>query len=125
MAGFAGQQINFPIFSFDANGQAVSDAHSRALGVIGTTQVVGDVASHIEHLARDENFLRARDRTVAALRPFFSSTSAVTLTEMRMAAAKLRNARPISRKRIGRLRTIFSDSPIGGSIPRSFARIAS
>src|SRR5437899_2708450 len=70
MAGFAGEQINPSILSFDSNGQTVSDAHSRTLGVIGTTQVVGDVASHIEHFASHENFLRAHDRTVAALRPF-------------------------------------------------------
>jgi len=49
---FAGQQINFSILSFDANGQTVSDAHSRALGVIRTAQVGGNVASHIENSLR-------------------------------------------------------------------------
>src|SRR4029077_13027105 len=44
MAGFAGQQINFSILSFDSSGQPASDAVSGAFGVIGTAQVVGDVA---------------------------------------------------------------------------------
>src|SRR5262249_25045891 len=35
---FAGQQVNFSILSFDSSGLPVSDANSRALGVIGTTQ---------------------------------------------------------------------------------------
>jgi hypothetical protein len=61
MADFAGQQIHLSILSFDSGGQTASDAVSGAFGVIGTAQVVGDVASHIEHFASDENFLRARD----------------------------------------------------------------
>src|SRR5207244_12715135 len=34
---FAGQQINFSILSFDSSGLPISDAYSRALGVLGTT----------------------------------------------------------------------------------------
>src|SRR4029077_18781740 len=97
MAGFAGQQINFSILSFDSNGQTVSDAYSRALGVIGTAQVVSDVASHIEHFTSHENFLRACDRTVAALRPFHQQRGHTGRNED--GCSELQNARPISRKR--------------------------
>src|SRR5256886_16619010 len=69
LADFASQQIHLSILSFDSSGQTASDAVSGALGVIGTAQVIGDVASHIEHFASHENFLRARERMVAALRP--------------------------------------------------------
>jgi hypothetical protein len=55
--------------SFDSSRQTVPDADSRAFGVIGTAQVGGDVASHIEHFTSHDNFLRASDRRVATLRP--------------------------------------------------------
>ena len=47
LARFAGQQINFSILSFDSSGLSIPDAYPRALGVLGTAQVGGDVASHI------------------------------------------------------------------------------
>ena len=97
MTRFAGQQINFSILSFDANGQTVSDAHSRALGVIRTAQVGGNVASHIENFASHENFLRTRDRMVAALRPFHQQHGHTGRDQN--GRSELQNARPTSRKR--------------------------
>src|SRR5215471_15195527 len=61
IARFAGQQIYLSILSFDSRRLSASDAYSSALGVIGTTQVVGDVASHIEHFTRNQDLLRAGD----------------------------------------------------------------
>jgi len=57
---------------------------------------------------------------VAALRPFQQQRGHTGRDED--GRRKLRNARNLANG-IGRLRTIFSDSPIGGSIPRSFARM--
>src|SRR5262249_59695966 len=69
MTGFASQQIYFSISSFDSSRLSASNAYFGALGVIGTAQVGGDVASHIKHFTSHDNFLCARDR-MAALRPF-------------------------------------------------------
>src|SRR5262249_54205123 len=97
MAGFASQQIHLSILSFDSSGQTASDAISGTLGVIGTAQVVGDVASQIEHLASHENFLRLRDRRVAALRPFHQQRGHTGRDEN--GCSELTNTRPIARKR--------------------------
>src|SRR6516165_8647888 len=72
---FAGQQINFSISSFDSSGLPIPDANLRALGVLGTTQVGGDVTSHIEHFASHENFLRTQNRTLSVLRPLHQQRS--------------------------------------------------
>ena len=57
MAEFASQQIHLSILRFDSSGQTASDAVSGALGMLGTAQVVGDVASQIEHFAGHENLV--------------------------------------------------------------------
>ena len=69
MAEFASQQIHLSILGFDSGRLPASDTHSRTFGMIRTAQVVSDVAGHIEHFAGHDNFLRARGRTMAALRP--------------------------------------------------------
>src|SRR6266513_1373466 len=97
LADFASQQIHLSILSFDSSGQTASDAVSGAFGVTGTAQVVGDVASHIEHFTSHENFLRASDRMVAALRPFHHQRRDTGRDEDRR--SELTNARPIARKR--------------------------
>src|SRR5947209_8237005 len=97
MADFASQQIHLSILSFDSSGQTASDAVSGAFGVIGAAQVVGDVASHIEHFTSHDNFLRASDRRVAALRPFHQQHGDTGRDEDRR--SELTNARPIARKR--------------------------
>ena len=85
MADSASQQIHLSVLSFDSSRQTASDAISRVLGVIGTAQVGGDVASHIEHFTRHDNFLRAATEEWRRSDHFISSP--VRLAEMRMAAA--------------------------------------
>src|SRR5437868_6446858 len=97
MARLAGQQIYLSISSFDSSGQTIPNAYSGALSVIRTTQVGGDIASHIEHLAGHENFLRVRDRRVAVLRPFHKQRGDTDRDED--GRSELSNARPIAWKR--------------------------
>jgi hypothetical protein len=82
--------------SFDSSGLSASNAYSRAHGVVGTAQVGGDVTSHIEHFASNENFLRTQDRMLAALRPFHQKRSHTGRDED--SRSELTNARPIARK---------------------------
>src|SRR5438876_1096432 len=96
MADFASQQIHPSLLSFDSSRQPASDAIPGAFGVIGTAQVVGDVASHIEHFTSHDNFLRASDRRVAALRPFHQQPGDTGRDKDRR--SELTNARPIARK---------------------------
>src|SRR5262245_31508855 len=96
MAGFAGQQIYLSILSFESSRLSASNAYSRALGVIWTAQVGGDVASHIKHFASHHNFLCARD-SMAALGPFHQQRSDTSRDED--GRSELTNARPIAWKR--------------------------
>src|SRR5437899_12224253 len=97
MADFASQQIHLSILSFDSSGQTASDAISCALGVIGSAQVVGAVARHLEHFTSHDNFLRASDRKVAALRPFHQQPGDTGGNEDRR--SELTTARPMARTR--------------------------
>src|SRR5215472_13699076 len=97
MTGFAGEQIDLSVLSLDSGRLSASDAYSRAFGMIGTTQVVGDVASHIEHFAGYDNFLRARYTAAAAVRPFHQQHCDTGRDEN--GCSKLTNARPTARKR--------------------------
>src|SRR5438552_9123682 len=51
VSGLASQQVNLAILTLYPNRQPIPDADSCALGVVRTTQVVGNVARHIEHFA--------------------------------------------------------------------------
>jgi hypothetical protein len=120
LAGLACQQIDPFMLSFNSNGQPASDAISRALGVIGTTQVVRDIASHIGHSHLGQ-CNRAFDEIVGAPPPSCRGPAGSS-SYWRSARSQLNSARPIARKRD---RPLAPGSPSRGSIARSFARMAS
>jgi hypothetical protein len=70
VAGLASQQVNPPILTLYPNWQPIPDAVSCALGMLRTTQVVGNVTCHIEHFAFHQDFLSLRDGMSFGLRQF-------------------------------------------------------
>jgi hypothetical protein len=66
--GLAHQQIGLTVLTLYPDRQALPNARFCAFSVLRTTQIVGDVAGHIQHFALDDDFLPLHKLMSSALR---------------------------------------------------------